>query len=85
MNNDIDDQKDVDEGGSPFVGDLFLKDQEESLTDTPLLDMPGEEGALTDEEREGLAQSPVVKTEKKRAEPPVLSPDFLGIDLERPT
>jgi hypothetical protein len=46
--------------------------------------MPGEDGVLSDEEREGLSQSPAVKIEKK-IEPPVLSPDFLGIDLERPT
>lgn len=84
MDNDIDKKNDDDGGGSPFVGDLFLKDQEASRTDTPLLDMPGEDGVLSEEEREGLTQSPPVKKEK-RAEPPVLSPDFLGIDLERPT
>ncbi len=84
MSNNTDEQNDVGGIGNPFVGNLFLKDQEVSRTDTPLLDMPGEDGVLSDEEREGLSQSPAVKIEKK-IEPPVLSPDFLGIDLERPT
>lgn len=75
-----------DEGtpSEPFVGELFRMDIEETGGDRvvpPLLDMPGDEGMLSDEERKGLELSgPPPK--KKQTEAPVLSLDFLNIESE---
>lgn len=68
----------------PFVGELFREDMQQSGGDVvaaPLLDMPGEDGMLSDDERKGLTQSgpPPKKAER---EAPVLSLDFLNIESE---